>query len=87
MEVDMELIKKTTILFPPALYQHLVRVARQRGLSVGRLVRDACESAYGISSPEDRVEAARELASLALPVDEPAAMKRESQPDPAELLS
>lgn len=82
----MELVKKTTILFPPDLYQHLVRVAQQRGLSVGRLVRDACESAYGIYSPEERVKAARELASMALPVDDPAAMKRESQPRAEELL-
>jgi hypothetical protein len=48
----MELTKKTTILFPPALQERLAREARR--------------------------EAVRELASLSLPVADPATMKRES---------
>ncbi len=82
----MELVKKITILFPPHLYEHLVRVAARRGVSLGRLVREACELAYGLSSPEERLEAARELATLALPVDEPRVMKRQVQPEAERLL-
>lgn len=86
MEVYMELSKKTTILFPPDLHQRLVRLAELRGVSLGALVREACEEHYDLRSPEDRLAAVEELAALELPVDTPAAMEREALPDPDDLL-
>ena len=82
----MELSKKTTILLTPELHARLTRLARQRGVSVGELVRTACERQYGLFSGEARVAAVRELADLQLPVGDPHEMKRESVPDARELL-
>ena len=82
----MELTKKTTILFPPALHDRLARLAEHRGTSLGDLVRRACEVQYGLLPVEARREAVRELASLSLPVGDPATMKRESVPRPEDLL-
>ncbi len=82
----MELSKKTTILFPPNLHDHLVQLAQRMGVSLGELVRRACEAQYGILSEEERVKAVAELASLALPVGETGTMKRESTAEPDELL-
>lgn len=82
----MELSKKTTILFPPDLHRHLAGVARQQKVSFGRLVRAACEAQYGLCSAEDRLEAVKELCGLSLPVGNVAQMKRESVPDPEDLL-
>jgi hypothetical protein len=77
----MELIKKTTILFSPALHERLCRLAAARGISLGELVRSACVRRYGIAAPEERLEAVRALAALELPVAEPGEMKRQSVPD------
>ncbi len=82
----MELSKKRTILFPPDLHERLLRLAQQRETSLGSLVRRAVEKQYGLVSPEDRLEAVRELGELALPVGTPGEMKRESVPDPRDLL-
>lgn len=82
----MELSKKTTILFPPGLHERLARLARQRGTSLGELVRTACEKQYGLFSEEERLEALHGLASLSLPVADPATMKSESSPNPEDLL-
>ena len=76
----MELIKKTTILFPPDLYDQLARLAKQRETSVGALVRDACRSQYGLSTQAARLSAVAALASLSLPVGSPEEMERESVP-------
>jgi len=86
MEVDMELSKKTTILFSPELYKQLSRLAKQKGVSLGELVRSACERQYGLVSREDRLEAVRNLAVLALPVGEVREMKEESVPKPQEIV-
>ncbi len=83
----MPLDKKTTLLFPDDLYRHLSRIARERGVSVGKLVRDACMAEYGPRSVEDRASAAAELARLELPVSTPGQMKRESVPDPDSIVS
>jgi len=76
----MELTKKTTILFPPDLYSRLARLAEQEGTSVGDLVRSACVQQYGLRPAAERLAAARELASLRLPVGTPQEMERESAP-------
>ena len=82
----MELSRKTTILFSPEQHRLLTRLARKRKTSLGDLVRSACESEYGASSLQRRLEAVEELSRLALPVSDVATMKRESVADPDELL-
>jgi predicted DNA-binding protein len=86
MEMDMELSKKTTLLFPPELHERLSRLAAHRGVSLGDLVRRACEAQYGAPSVEERTEAVERLRALSLPVGTPARMKQESVPSPDELL-
>ena len=82
----MELEKKTTILFSPALHEHLVQLAKQRGTSLGQLVREACEVQYGHVSRDDRLKAVSELEALALPVGSPQQLKQESIVAPEDLL-
>jgi predicted DNA-binding protein len=86
MEIFLDFTKKTTILFSPDLHQRLARLAAQRGVSIGHLVREACVRQYGLVASEDRVDAVRALAGLALPVGSPAKLKRESVPGPDDLL-
>jgi hypothetical protein len=86
MEVHMELSKKTTLLFPPDLHRQLTRLARQQGVSLGELVRRACEARYGIVSRESRLAAVSELEAMSLPVADPEQMERESVPRPEDLL-
>lgn len=74
----MELSKKTTILFPPALHKQLMRLAHRRGVSLGQLIRAACESEYSQADESTRLDAVEGLRQLALPVGSPRAMKRES---------
>lgn len=82
----MELSKKTTILLPPDLHEHLTRQAEREGTSLGELVRRACRAEYGLHSREERRRALAELVSLRLPVGEPDRMKRESVPTADELM-
>lgn len=82
----MELLKKTTILFSPDLYDRLSEVAKQKGVSIGRLVREACEAQYGLVSPDERLRAVEEIGRLGLPVASVREMKRQSVPTPDELL-
>ncbi|MFC1708398.1 hypothetical protein ACFL59_16520 [Planctomycetota bacterium] len=82
----MELSKKTTILFSRQLHQHLKRLARRRGTSIGSLVREACERQYGFESADEKLQAVEALRRLALPVGSPADMKRQSVPSPEELM-
>lgn len=77
----MELTKKTTILLSPALHSRLVTVAARRRVSLGHLVREACEREYGDSSLEERLAAWRMLTSIGAPVADVATMKRESIDD------
>lgn len=74
----MELDKKTTILLTPQLHAHLVRVAHQQGISLGELIRRACEQTYGLVDPTSRRAAIAALAILDLPISDPATMKSES---------
>lgn len=82
----MELSKKTTILFPPDLHARLLQLARQKGTSLGDLVRSACEKQYGLTTVEDRLVAVAALAELDLPVGTPEEMARESVPSAEELM-
>ena len=82
----MELSKKTTILFSPQLHKRLGQLARRRGVSMGELVRKACEECYGLASTEDRLEAVRRLGALSLPVGSPEQLERESMPDAEDLM-
>jgi hypothetical protein len=82
MEVLMELMKKTTILFSPQQHTLLTQLARQRGVSLGQIVREACEAQYGAAAPETRLKAVKALGELELPVTDVATMKRESVPRP-----
>ena len=81
----MELSKKTTILFSPELHRRLTNLATKRGVSLGELVREACEARYGIIGGPERSDAVRALSALHLPVGSPAEMKRESRPEPGDL--
>jgi len=76
----MELTKKTTILFPPDLYNRLARLARQRDSSVGELVREACRVQYSLSTASERLALVEQLASFSLPVGTLEEMERESVP-------
>ena len=76
----MELIKKTTILFPPDLYGQLAHVAKQRKTSVGELVREACRVQYALSTRAERLTMVDRMEGLKLPAGTPAEMKRESVP-------
>ncbi len=82
----MELSKKTTILFSPELHRRLSQLAARRGVSLGELVREACEVRYGVIGSASRLEAVEALATLDLPAGDPDQLKRESQPDPDALL-
>ena len=76
----MQLVKKTTILFPPDLYDQLARLAKQRDSSVGELVRSACRLQYSLVSKNMRMAAVREMAAMSSPVGTPEEMERESLP-------
>ncbi len=82
----MELSKKTTILLSPELHRRLADLAALRGVSMGELVREACQVQYGLRDPAARRTAVEALADLSLPVGEPGAMKRESISDAEKLL-
>ncbi len=76
----MELTKKTTILFNTELYDDLSNLARQRKLSVGELIREACRSQYFHKTRQERLAIVKRMATMNLPVGTPEEMERESVP-------
>lgn len=84
--MDMELEHKTTILFSSQLHAHLTKEAKRRRMSLGELVRSACEKMYGTASSEQRLAAVDQLATLRLPVASPSTMKKQSVVDPEQIL-
>lgn len=74
----MELEKKTTILLSAKLHSRLSRLAKRRKMSLGELIRRACEREYGLAEHEQRRAAVRKLSELRLPVADVATMKAES---------
>ena len=67
MDTDTDtarMTKKSTILFPPILYEELQVAARQQGRSVGDLVREAVEIQYGSGGVAARLRAVDALAQL-----------------------
>jgi len=74
------LVKKTTILFPPDLYRSLEKLAKRQHTSVGDLVRSACRTQYQLADRESRMAAVAAMAEMSLPVGSPEEMERESVP-------
>jgi hypothetical protein len=62
------LTKKTTILFSPAIYKQLARVAKQQGSSIAHLVRQAAIQCYLVPDRQTRLEAVKAIAAMNLPV-------------------
>lgn len=81
----MELSKKTTILLSPDLHQRLMRLAAARQVSLGELVRQACEKQYALADVQQRQDAVRALQRMQLPVSDPREMKLQSVAGPDEL--
>ena len=76
----MELSKKTTLLLTPQLHATLTKLAQARGTSMGDLIRQACESQYGVYNRPDSLAAVREIAQMGLPVTDVQTMIAESTP-------
>ena len=72
--------RKTTILLTATLHDRLSSLARQRGVSMGHLIRQAVEAQYGLVDLEARLDAVEALGALSLPVGPVEAMKAESNP-------
>jgi hypothetical protein len=85
LEVMMELTHKTTILLSEALHRQLTQLARERGQSLGELVRQACERQYCITDRRARLAAVDALEALRLPVGPVEQIIAESVADPRDL--
>ena len=69
--------KKTTILFPPKLYQQLEKVAKKERTSVAHLIREAAIQRYLLPSRKERLEAIEAIAAMQLPVSDWPQIERE----------
>ena len=76
-----------TFLLSPDLHARLTALGEQEGVSLGELVRRACERQYGLVAPTERLAAVTALEEMALPVGDVASMKQESEPPPAVSLA
>ena len=81
----MELSHKTTILLSKALHRQLTQLARERGQSLGELVRQACEREYGTVDRRARLAAVEALEAMRLPVGPVEEMIAESVAEPRDL--
>lgn len=73
----MQLTKKTTILFSPAVYRQLERIAAREGTSVAHLVRKAAIQSYLVPDRRTRQDAVEALAAMRLPVADWPTMEQE----------
>jgi hypothetical protein len=85
LEVAMGLTRKMTILLSEASHRQLTQLARERGQSLGELVRQACERQYGMTDRRARLAAVEALEALRLPVGPVEQMIAESVADPRDL--
>lgn len=76
----MELSHKTTILFSEDQFSSLKRISKEKGKSIGELIRKACIQIYSIDDREGAVDAVLELGKLKLPVASVQEMKKEQIP-------
>lgn len=83
----MKLNKRTTILFSPTLHDYLTTLAKHRGMSLGELVRTACEKQYGFMDSAQRIEAVVKLGALNLPVGDCHELKEQSVSSADDLMS
>lgn len=83
----MGLTHKTTILLSEVLHRQLMRLAQERGQSIGELVRQACERQYGMTDRRARLAAVEALGAMWLPVGPVEQMVAESVADPQDLPS
>jgi len=70
-------LKKTTLLFEEEVYAKLKEKAKREKVSIGRLVREAVATCYGIKNREDKLKALDSLKSLNLVVSDPEIMEKE----------
>jgi hypothetical protein len=84
-EVVMALSHKITILLSGALHRQLAQLARERGQSIGELVRHACERQYGMTDRRARLAAVEALEAMRLPVGPVEEMIAESVAEPQDL--
>ncbi len=70
--------KKTTILFPPELYQQLKETAKMLNMSVAKLIRQAVIDRYLLSDKNRRAKAIDELSQIGAPVSNWETMEQDS---------
>ena len=73
-----QLEKKTTILFPPPLYKRLKLLAKVKGVSVGKLIREAVIERYGLRDEEESLRQVQAIGEMSLPVANWEKMERET---------
>ena len=81
----MALPHKITILLSGALHRQLAQLARERGQSIGELVRHAFERQYGMTDRRARLAAVEALEAMQLPVGPVEEMIAESVAEPQDL--
>lgn len=70
MEVAlMKLTKRSQVLLEEEQYKKLEKLAKQKKVSVGALIRAAIEKVYHLGK-KDRIQAVQKIAAMDLPVDD-----------------